>query len=83
MKSYKDSEVVNTRSYFDCFGVLDTISAGTVLGTQERTGCSSELGADLVVSIRADSFLGTVDVEGRHGRVVGRLFGQESDARRL
>lgn len=41
--------------------------------------CTSELRAKLIVAPRANTFLGAVDIEGRHGRVVGGLFGDVRD----
>lgn len=44
--------------------------------THTRT---SELGAQLVVSLRTYALLWTVDVEGGNGRVVGGLLGEVRD----
>jgi hypothetical protein len=50
--------------------------AEVVCSSHDAHACSGELGAELVIASCAYAFLWTVDVEGRDGRVVGRLFGK-------
>lgn len=38
--------------------------------------CTGELCTQLIIPFRADALLGTIDVEGGHGRVVGSLLGE-------
>lgn len=45
--------------------------------------CPGELGAQLVVAPCGDSFLWTIDVEGRDWRMVGSLLGQVGDSHEL
>jgi hypothetical protein len=53
--------------------------AQIVRSSHHTHACTSKLRAQLIVASCSNALLGTVDVEGGNGRVMGRLFGEVGD----
>lgn len=50
--------------------------AQVVCSSHHAHACPGEFGTELVISSRADAFLGALDVEGGDRRVMRRLLGE-------